>query len=389
MIHKYKKTRKQLAVFLLVVMFIATVVVPVTVEAVSFLRSARAQFELLEGENSQTMDLLSAENHPETNNQNVETMIIENNSMVPSIGVSVGIARAKDVGIFQNDINEIILAEENVEMDSISRYTVKEGDTLSEVSELFAVSTTTIRLTNGLDSDATIRLGQTLEIPPVDGVPYTIKKGDTISQIASLFEVSSSEIIDYNYILDTKKLAAGEKIFIPGATKSPEESKEEKKASSSSATSGSSNSSNSSGSSSSSSARPTSSGVVSGKPFIEPVRGSITRKDSSSHRGWDVRASTGTPIYAMADGVVTVAKSSGYNGGFGQMVLIYHPDITSSGNTKTLYAHMSKVDVSVGEKVSQGEVIGYVGSTGRSTGPHLHFEVRVNDKPSTIPSYLY
>ena len=82
-------------------------------------------------------------------------------------------------------------------------------------------------------------------------------------------------------------------------------------------------------------------------------------------------APVGTPIRASAGGVVIISRSSGYNGGYGSYVVISH-----SNGTQTLYAHMNKVQAIQGTTVAQGELIGTVGSTGKSTGPHVHFEVR-------------
>ena len=97
----------------------------------------------------------------------------------------------------------------------------------------------------------------------------------------------------------------------------------------------------------------------------------VTHKPQT-HGGIDIRASAGTPIYASRSGVVI---TSAYNaGGYGNYVVISH-----GGGSSTLYAHMTSRAVSEGQRVSQGQVIGYVGSTGRSTAPHLHFEVRVNN----------
>lgn len=92
------------------------------------------------------------------------------------------------------------------------------------------------------------------------------------------------------------------------------------------------------------------------------------------HGGVDFGAPTGTPVRAAADGVVELAQ---WNGGYGKYVRIEHPKY---GPYKTAYAHLSKINVKKGESVKQGEVIGLVGSTGRSTGPHLHYEFKVNDK---------
>jgi murein DD-endopeptidase MepM/ murein hydrolase activator NlpD len=94
------------------------------------------------------------------------------------------------------------------------------------------------------------------------------------------------------------------------------------------------------------------------------------------YNGVDLAAGVGTPILAAAGGEVIVAKGSGWNGGYGNYVVIKHPN-----GTQTLYAHMSSTAISSGAQVSGGEVIGYVGNTGRSTGSHLHFEVRGAKNP--------
>lgn len=101
-----------------------------------------------------------------------------------------------------------------------------------------------------------------------------------------------------------------------------------------------------------------------------------------THTGVDIPGSYGQPIYAAADGAV-VQINSGYGGGYGNYIVIYH-----GGGISTLYAHNSRNAVSVGQKVKAGQIIGYVGSTGNSTGSHLHFEVRVNGSPVNPLGYL-
>jgi murein DD-endopeptidase MepM/ murein hydrolase activator NlpD len=90
----------------------------------------------------------------------------------------------------------------------------------------------------------------------------------------------------------------------------------------------------------------------------------------------DIGCPTGTPIYAAAAGTVIIAKSAGWNGGYGKYVAIKHDN-----GTETVYGHMHEVDVQVGETVAQGQQIGEVGMTGRATGPHVHFEVRGAKNP--------
>ena len=122
--------------------------------------------------------------------------------------------------------------------------------------------------------------------------------------------------------------------------------------------------------------RPVPGGVSSGFGYrVHPIFG--TRR---MHTGWDMSARAGDPIHAAGDGVVV---SAGVRGGYGNAVVIDH-----GGGIATLYAHQSSMAVSAGQKVSQGQVIGYVGCTGYCTGPHLHFEVRVNGRPVDPGGYV-
>ena len=100
------------------------------------------------------------------------------------------------------------------------------------------------------------------------------------------------------------------------------------------------------------------------------------------HNAVDLAIAYGTPIHAAAAGTVIIAKSNGaYNGGYGNFVMISH-----GNGSETLYAHMSKTAVSVGQQVSQGQTIGYIGMTGMTTGPHTHFEIRNAQNPFVDPS---
>jgi murein DD-endopeptidase MepM/ murein hydrolase activator NlpD len=133
-----------------------------------------------------------------------------------------------------------------------------------------------------------------------------------------------------------------------------------------------------------SSGSPSSSGTPASSGLIWPVSGPITSpfgmRWGSLHPGLDIGAGMGTPIKAAAAGRVII---SGYNGGYGNLVVIDH-----GNGLATAYAHQSQIAVSVGQQVGQGQVIGYVGSTGFSTGPHLHFEVRVNGSAVDPMGYL-
>jgi len=124
------------------------------------------------------------------------------------------------------------------------------------------------------------------------------------------------------------------------------------------------------------------------KLAVKPVTGTISSRygvssnlRKSTHTGLDIATPTGTPIKVVADGTVTGAS---YNGAYGNLVKIDH-----GNGVETWYAHTSKMYVSVGQKVSAGDIIAAVGTTGNSTGPHLHFEIRINGKHINPQNYLY
>lgn len=248
--------------------------------------------------------------------------------------------------------------------DQTSVYVVRSGDTLSQVANMFGVSVDTILSANDMKKGDKLKEGDILLILPFSGVEHTIAKGQTLQGIASLYKVDLDDILVYNDIDANAKLSIGEKLMIPGGNIPNEPVK---------------TSSGSIAKSSSSSQVKNVNGY-----FINPVpSGRKTRGPTATHRGVDLGASTGSPIYASASGRVKFART-GYNGGFGNLVIISHPN-----GTETLYAHQSKIATSVGAQVSQGDVIGYVGSTGRSTGPHLHFEVLGAKNPGADWSWKY
>jgi len=232
---------------------------------------------------------------------------------------------------------------------TISLYTVREGDTLSRIAQMFEVSINTIRWANDIPLRDTIRPGQILTILPVTGVRYTVKSGDTLSSLAKRFDGDAEEIARFNGFADESSLAVGAEIIIPDgeiaiAVASP-------------------------------SPRPTSS---TGAPtptyagyYMRPITGGVKTQGIHGYNGVDLAAPAGTPIVASSAGDVIVVRNSGWNGGYGVYVVIRHDN-----DTQTLYAHNSSNIVSVGQRVVQGQTIGYVGSTGRSTGAHVHFEIR-------------
>ncbi len=234
---------------------------------------------------------------------------------------------------------------------TISVYIVREGDTLSQIAEMFEVSPNTILWANDLPRNAKITVGQKLTILPVTGVRYAVKSGDTLASIAKKFGADSSEIASYNG-LDGTSLATGATIIIPnGEITAPAPQPASRASVRASVT-------------------VAGSSVKSGY-FSAPLSHYIKSQGIHGYNGVDLAAPVGTPIMAAASGEVIIAKEGGYNGGYGSYVVIQH-----GNGSQTLYAHQSNVVSYVGQTVGQGEVIGYVGNSGRSTGAHLHFEIR-------------
>ncbi len=237
----------------------------------------------------------------------------------------------------------------------ISVYVVREGDTLSQIAEMYDVSAKTILWANNIASASTIKPGDALVILPITGVRHVVKKGDTIASIAKKYSGDAEEILSYNQLATASDIHVGDTVLIPDGTiiaPQPAKTVAPKK------TTGVASTGNGSAS------------------FTHPLPGSVRTQGIHGYNGVDLAAGVGTPILAAAGGEVIVAKGSGWNGGYGNYVVIKHPN-----GTQTLYAHMSSTAISSGAQVSGGEVIGYVGNTGRSTGSHLHFEVRGAKNP--------
>jgi len=256
-------------------------------------------------------------------------------------------------------------------------YVVEGGDTLSSIGEKFKIAVDSIRFANNLSDENFLSVGEKLVIPPVSGVIYTVKAGDTIEGIAKKYKVGPQAIAEFNYILDNEDLRIGQKIVVPEAeippiplkfTAPPLANKPQP------------------GSASVPLAaynEPGSPGYVPGSTgsFGWPIAGRyISQYFYSYHLGIDVPGNTGDPVYSSDGG--RVARAGWWPGGFGNAVKIDH-----GNGYSTMYAHMSQINVSVGQEVGKGQTIGKVGNTGRSFGSHLHFAVQQNGRylnPLTI-----
>lgn len=295
----------------------------------------------LDDHNSQTVPVLQAAVNfdPNPAKGGGDITIVDNSALLAETGLT----------------GSLVEVNERQTTGQISIYEVREGDTLSQIAEMFGVSVNTIRWAN--DFDGAISPGQTLVILPVTGVKHVVKSGGTVEDIAELYSGDPREIALFNGISVKTELKPGDEILVPhGAIEAaPEKTK-----------------SNSSGKTvvhtqtSSSSSSASADGY-----FIRPISGGYKSQGIHGYNAVDLAAPVGTPVRAAASGTVIISRSSGWNGGYGSYIVIKHDN-----GTQSLYAHLSADYVVVGQRVSQGENIGAVGNTGKSTGAHIHFEIR-------------
>lgn len=310
--------------------------------------------------NVSSVSVIQDKNNDNQSNQidpNADVNIVSDNAILPATG-PMGVSDGSDSsGISSNDT---------------SVYVVRDGDSLSQIAQMFNVSVDTILWANNMKKGDKLTPGDVLLILPVSGIEYTVKKGQTLQSIANLYKVDVNDIIQNNDITLDTPLSPGDTLIIPNAQgQSPESSTPipEKDLGAS---------------------------IAKDKLYyeqhpvqnfagyyIDPVPGYRLSQGIHDNNAVDLAVPKGTPIHAAADGKVILARY-GYNGGFGNVVIIDHPN-----GTQTLYAHQSKLATQTGAEVYQGEVIGYVGSTGHSTGPHLHFEVHGAQNPGADGSWKY
>lgn len=269
----------------------------------------------------------------------------------------------QDCLVVQLDFLELmapeITKEEEIDNVTIIEHVVESGDTIRSISREYGVRESTILNNNNIKNPNLIVIGQTLKFPSIDGLIHTIRRGDTIHGLAKTYNISVSDILDINDV-EATELAIGSILLLPNAE--PIVAKNTSISVSRSA--------------------PALSGL---RNMLWPVQGVITspygwRRNPFNpstrqfHRGLDIGANRGTTIVAATAGRVV---HSGWINGYGKTVILAH------GNLYTLYAHASSLSVQTGQWVNAGQEIARVGATGNATGPHLHFEVRVNGNSSS------
>jgi len=234
-------------------------------------------------------------------------------------------------------------------------YKVQPGDTVQGIAAIFGLKPETIMWSNPAIEDLPdlLRIDQDVVILPIDGVYHEVKAGDSLASIAAKYKVEVSAITgaanewnglqppDYAISADTRLIVAGgTKPYIPKLV---------------TAYNG-----------------PIPNGARGTGRFQWPVVGRLTQEYWYGHRALDIAAPVGSPIYAADGGFVTFVGWTDV--GYGNLVRVDH-----GNGYSTWYAHMNAFNVTLGQAIRRGDVIGYVGSTGRSSGPHLHFEIRTAD----------
>lgn len=319
----------------------------------SFGQEIQAAEENLVTKNSQTLALIESSSSVNPDMKNIKDDpiigIIEDDEGLLSVNSVIGV---------DTDLHKYSSSEK------INIYTVKKGATLESIAKANNVSRAAVLYSN---SDLTLseitEEGRVLTIIPFKGALYTVKKGDTLSGISIKYKVSVEDILEYNNLTSAGSIVSGKMIILPGIddatlTKIAPSKKTVQ-----------SNTQYSEG-------KPDMDGQGSGG-YIWPFPAGVGRVSQGFHDGqaYDFAAPKGTPIYAIQSGKVLATRTTGYNGGYGLYVVL-----DFDNDAQAIFAHMTKVVAVPGTHVNKGDLIGYVGSTGRSTGPHVHIEFRGGSK---------
>jgi murein DD-endopeptidase MepM/ murein hydrolase activator NlpD len=243
----------------------------------------------------------------------------------------------------------------------IVTYTVQPGDTAESIAAQFDLQPTTLMWSNPEMEKMPdlLKVGQVLTILPVDGIYHTVTMSDTLHSLAEDYKVDIKRIVEcpFNPFVDGASLSEGQHVIIPGGTKPYEPQKVTEYQG------------------------PVPTDAEATGAFSWPSWGALTQGYWYGHRAVDIGASVGSAIRAADGGYIAFAGWTDV--GYGYLLVVDHQN-----GYQTYYAHLSNIFAQEGQTVERGEVIGAMGSTGNSTGPHLHFEVRFNGYPTNPLIYL-
>ena len=288
-------------------------------------------------------------------------------------------------------------------------YKVKKKDTIPAIAKKYGIKQDTILMNNKDALNNKMKVGDTITFPSIDGLYYKLQKNDTLAKIAKKYGISVVDIVDYNNI-NPKKLKAGSTIFLKGVTLqkykdvegrliADQQAKEDKKKNKNKEKEKEKEKPEKPPKETKGSPPPPPpednddggrSAAYSGAGFAYPVRYAGVSSPFGNryhpvlkryilHTGVDLVAKY-VPLRAAKAGVVTFA---GNMSGYGKIIIIRHDN-----GYETRYAHLSVISTNVGEHVNQGDLIGKTGNSGRTTGAHLHFEIRQNGVPKNPMKYL-
>jgi len=270
--------------------------------------------------------------------------------------VSKGATPASSTGAASPDPGPATAQPPGTGTGAAATHTVKPGETLFAIARLYGSNVEAMKQANDMTGDQ-VRAGQVLKVPDAKAPRrHIVQQGESLWELASRYNVTLEALLASNPDLGNPgHLQIGQAVVLPSGAAAGDVI---------AATIGPS---------------PALEGVFAW-PVLAPISSLYGPRDGRNHNGLDLAANMGDPIKAARDGEVLLA---GTIDGYGETVILRHED-----GTRTLYGHASRLLVKAGERVRQGEVIAEVGSTGRSTGPHLHFEIIVNSKPLDPLLYL-
>lgn len=234
-------------------------------------------------------------------------------------------------------------------------HVVESGQTLWDIARFYGIDIDTVVAANELNDPQRLQVGQRLMILTIKGALHTVGSGDNLWDIARAYQVKTQDIVEANQLADPSALKIGQKLVIPGAQAVAAQRYQ----------------------------LVGSNGQLR-RAFAWPTKGRVSSRFGTRwgrmHYGLDLAVPTGTPVRAAADGRVTW---SGSRGTYGNLVIVDH-----GSHVETRYAHNSRLAVKAGDRVQRGQIIAYSGNTGRSTGPHVHFEIRYRGKAVDPEKYL-